>query len=209
MVDCFVATLDLTPGRIDMSRRVLKKLREEPGLRLTLMDAGSTPGQLAHFRESGFNLVPHPKEGSAHRRYLLAEALATSHIYFLFDDDCIPKTEDWLFKALDAMENHSRFGLIGLRKETCDYAFTHGFQDSQVRCVQSVGGCMAIRRGVRTKTFRVPLALDHKLNRNNDSQYCQAIRESGSEIGQFEQVYFEHLDKGGQETVYRKELLVE
>lgn len=190
-----------------MSRRVLKKLREEPGLRLTLMDAGSTPGQLAHFRESGFNLVPHPRAGSMHRRYLLAETLATSEYYFLVDDDCIPKTEGWLRLATDAMQSHPQFGILGLRKESCDYAYSHGFQDNEVRAVQGVGGFLLIRRGCRTSPFRVPIVVDHKLNRQNDWDYCQAVKDGGYQVGQLQKVYFEHLDSKGTETCYTPEIV--
>ena len=203
MLDCFVATLDLTPGRIALSKQVLSGLSMQEGLKLTLLDAGSDPEQLKWFHKEGFNVIQHPREGSTHRRFLLPEILALSEYYLLLDDDCIPITQYWLAKSLAMARRHPQFGLLGLGRESGDYSYINGtFYDNEVRTVQTVGGAMLVKRDVRTAPFEIPLYVDHKNSRGNDADYCKAIRDSGSAVGQLMKVRFKHLDTTGNETTY-------
>ena len=205
MIDCFVATLDLTKERVHAARRVISKIQESNNVRITILDATSRPDQLEWFQGQGLTVVPNPREGSTHRRFLLPEILTLSEYYFLFDDDCLPLTEDWAAVGFEVAQNHPQFGLIGLHKEIGDYSTSGIFQDASLRDVDVVGGAMIVKRGARTAEFKIPSYVDHKLNRMNDAQYSHAIRDSGMLVGQLERVYFKHLDKDGKITTYLKE----
>ena len=204
MIDCFIATLDLTKERIQAARHVISKIQESNNVRITIMDAGSQPEQLEWFQGQGLTDVPNPREGSTHRRFLLPEVLTLSEYYFLFDDDCMPLTEDWAAVGFEVAQDHTQFCLICLHKEIGDYSTSGLFQDTTVRDVDVVGGAMIVKRGARTAEFKIPSYVDHKLNRMNDAQYSKAIRDSGMLVGQLEGVYFQHLDKDGRITTYVK-----
>ena len=192
-IDCFVSTLDNTPNRIRWSQQTLEALTEDPALHITVVDAGSSPEHLAWCRQKGFSLVQQPKEGSLHRRFLLAEALAQSEYYLFSDNDVLPRTEYWLARGLDVLRRHPQFGLAVYRMVHCDFGFDHQFNDAEIKSITKGGGLSLIKRGCRTAPFTPPLVFNP--SDADDAQYCRAIQKSGFLVGQFEQLYIEHIGR--------------
>jgi len=193
MIDCFISTLDNTPNRKAWTRDVLTALSKEQNLRITLLDAGSDIDQLDWFREKGFTVVPHPREGSLFRRFLLAEVLAQSEFYLFGDNDCVPASENWLAAGLEVAAKHPGFGYIVYRLEHCDFPFNHEFRDGDLRSITKGGGLAIVRRAIRSSDFRIPVILNPA--NLDDAQYCEAIRKSGSSVGMFEKLYVRHLGR--------------
>jgi len=198
-IDCYVSTLLRLPERQRIARDVLAALSKE-SLRITVLDAGSPPDELRWLQDR-FPVVQQPRDGSLHRRYLLAELLATTDYYLLCDDDCLPKTEYWLPRALALMRDRPLFGQIALRMEHCDWARDSQFADGEVVSVTVCGGMRLIRRGVRTAPFHVPLVW-HPLD-NDDWDWCQAMRASGVGVGSFEKIYCTHVGRDCSNLVQR------
>lgn len=193
MIDCFVSTLDLSPNRIAWSRKTIEGFLEEPQLRITVLDAGSAPEQLEWFKANGVNIISQPREGSIFRRFLLAESLAQSDPYILSDNDCFPKTQDWLAKGLQTARSQPQFGYIVYRMTHCDFACDTDYSNGDIRSIHKGGGIAIVRKDVRTAPFTVPPVYDP--NNADDKCYCEAIRKSGKQVGMFEKLYMEHAGR--------------
>lgn len=184
MIDCFLSALDRNPARIEFCRKTVAAMLQEPNIRLTMLDAGSDLEQLTWFERQGLNFVTHETKGSAHRRYELAENLATSDYFLLGDNDCVPISDNWLARALDVAKRHPQFGQFLFRLSNTDF-FHHNFNDPEVRSVMWGGGLRLIKRGCRTAPFDWTMA--------DDKAYCAAIRASGYINGMFNGLHVEHL----------------
>ena len=193
LIDCFISTLDLTPNRIEWSRETIVAFLKEPSLRIVVIDAGSSQEQLEWFHQKGLTVVPQPYDGSVHRRFLLAEALAQSEFFIFADNDVVPITENWLSAGLEVMRTHPKFGWLCYRLENTDFSSDNGFEDSDVRTVRWGGGCAIIRRDARTHPFTVPFVFDP--NNADDRSYCEAIRRSGWMVGQLLRQYVRHIGR--------------
>lgn len=198
-IDCFLPTFDRTPNRIEWCRKTLTFLMNVPELQITLFDAGSKQEQLDWFKKQGLKVVEQPLDGSIHRRFLLAELFARSDYYIFADNDHVPVTENWLPRALEALEAHKQFGYVLLRRTHCDFSHDHQFIDNDIRSIGHGGGFGFIRRNCRDAAkgpFRVPLLFNP--NDPDDRQYTAAIKKSGLLVGQFEKIYA--LDQGHGES---------
>lgn len=193
MIDCFVSTLDLTPNRIEWSRKTIETYLAEPELKVTILDAGSTQDQLNWFESKGLTVIHNPREGSIFRRFLLAELLATTDPYILSDNDCFPKGQDWLVKGIEEVMAHPQFGYVVYRMTHCDFATATDYSTGGIRSIHKGGGIAIVRKGVRTATFNVPPQYDP--NNADDKCYCLAIQRSGKQVGMFEKLYMEHAGR--------------
>lgn len=193
MIDCFVSTCDITPNRIEWSRKTIEAYLAEPGLKVTILDAGSDPEQLSWFESKGLVVIHNPREGSIFRRFLIAELLATSDPYILSDNDCFPKTQDWLARGLATVNAHPQFGYVVYRMTHCDFASDCDYSNGEIRSIHKGGGIAFVRKGIRTATFNVPPQYDP--NNADDRCYCEAIRKSGKQVGMFEKLYMEHAGR--------------
>lgn len=192
-LDCFISEFNRTPNRIAWAHEQLDFLLKVPELQITAIDAGSTPEELAYLKER-VKVIEQPLDGSIHRRFLIAELFARSPIYIFADNDCIPKTSNWLAKALDVMDSHPQFGMAGLRMETCDPSHDHNFYDEEIRSVAWYIAFSFIHKDARDPAkgkFRVPLIFD-PLN-PDDRQYCAAVQKSGKLTGVFNKIYMTNL----------------
>lgn len=193
MIDCFVSNLVLTPLRATWAQQTLQALLAEPALRVTLIDAGSDPQLAEPLWDTEAQVVRIQREGSLFRRYLVAEAMASSPIYLLVDNDILPRTEHWLAKGLDVMQRYAQFGHVVGRLEHTDFTSDNGAWHPDVRSIVKGGGLNFIRAGVRTAPFRVPLVFDP--SNADDKQWCDAMRASGASVGQFEKIFVEHIGR--------------
>jgi hypothetical protein len=193
MTDCFVSTLDISPNRIEWSRKTIEAYIQEPSLRLTILDAGSAPEQLAWFAKKGLTVIDNPREGSIFRRFLLAESLTQSDPFILSDNDCFPKAADWLVRGLDLAKARPQYGYIVYRMVHCDFARDTDYSDSEVRSIHKGGGIGIIRKGARTAAFEVPAI--YNPSNADDKCYCDAIKKSGKQVGMFEKLYMEHAGR--------------
>lgn len=192
-IDCFISEFNRTPNRIAWAHEQLEFLLQVPELQITAIDAGSLPEEVAYLKER-VKVIEQPLDGSIHRRFLIAELFVHSPIYIFTDNDHIPVTNNWLAKALNAMESHRQFGYCLLRNPNCDFGHDNQFIDKDVRSIIHGGGFGFLRKDVRDPAkgkFFVPLMFD-PLN-PDDRQYTAAIKASGTLVGQFEQVYCKNL----------------
>lgn len=193
MIDCFVSTCDLSPNRIEWSRKTIERYLAEPELNVTILDAGSSPEQLNWFESKGIRVIHNPREGSIYRRFLLAEMLSTTDPFILSDNDCFPKGQDWLTKGLETFLAQPQFGYVVYRMLHCDFARDCDYSTGDIRSIHKGGGIAFIRKGIRKATFNVPPQYDP--NNADDKCYCEAIRKSGKQVGMFEKLYMEHAGR--------------
>lgn len=166
---------------------------KETQLRITVLDAGSSPEQLEWFHSKGLVVIPQPREGSLFRRFLLAEAYAQSELYLFSDNDMVPKSEAWLSKGLEIMRAQPGLGYVVYRMTHCDFSSTGERHGLEVRGIHKGGGLAIVRRDCRTYPFRIPFVPDR--DKLDDHHYCDAIRKSGYGVGQFENLYAEHCGR--------------
>lgn len=193
MIDCFVSTCDLSPNRIEWSRKTIERYLAEPELNVTILDAGSTQDQLTWFESKGIRVIHNPREGSIYRRFLLAEKLAETDLFILSDNDCFPRGADWLTKGIEIAQSHPQYGYIVYRMVHCDFARDCDYSNGQVISIHKGGGIGFIRKNARTASFTVPVKYDP--NNADDKCYCLAIQHSGKKVGMFEKLYMEHAGR--------------
>ena len=187
----FVSTVDITPNRIAWCRETLEAFSAEPALSITVIDAGSAPEQRLWFSCKGLKVVEQPFEGSVHRRFLLAEALAQSEYFLVSDNDILPTREGWLSAGLEIMRRHPKLGWCCYRLENTDFEHDHQYQDTDIRSIAWGGGLSIIKRDARQHPFTVPLVFNPQSA--DDKEYCAAIRRSGYGVAMFQNLYVKHI----------------
>lgn len=209
LIDCFVSTicLDHHMERQDVIRKCLPAYAATPGLRLRILDFGSTDRQRRWMKEQGFEVItssPFPGlswylEGSERRRFLFANRLSESPVYVVGDDDCQP-VKGWLEAGLKAMEDYPSFGILALDSEGGVSSDRELFHDGRVHETLSCGGIRFIRKGA------VKRYCGYEGEKGYDRKHADCMREAGFKTGFI--VGIRRLHLGGHCSVFRERTIV-
>jgi hypothetical protein len=122
----------------------------------------------------------------------IAEERATTPVYCVADDDCMPLGDGFLERSEEVMGRHSEYGLLAFMDalvEFREHAHHPRYNDSpEVFETHSAGGIYLVRKGL----IDAPSDVDWW----DDVQACGQIRAKGYKVGYFKTVHMSHLGYG-------------
>ncbi len=126
-------------------------------------------------------------------RRVVAQKLASSDIYILTDDDCMPIGPDFIARGLAVMQSHPEFGILAAmnvmnKNDTMPY--TGKFIDEDVWECHAVGGVRFCRKGIIKEW---PELVDPG---SYDCQHQEALEKAGYKAGYLRKVLMNHLGYG-------------
>lgn len=121
-----------------------------------------------------------------------AERRATTDIYIVSDDDCLPIGRDFIESGVEALEARPNYGLVGA-SSICDGMFPAGCARPSERIYEthSAGGIAFVRRGV-IDPEKLPDCEEDQV----DAVVCAHVQKRGFKVGLLPQVLFNHLGCG-------------
>lgn len=116
-----------------------------------------------------------------------AERAATTPVYCVADDDCMPLGNKFLEDGLAMMHRYQDFGILALSERGGETVPLGGswFEDDNVFETQSAGGIYLIRKGI----LRCPSS--HPWF--DDVQVGEQMKAAGFKVGYLKKVQFNHL----------------
>lgn len=135
-------------------------------------------------------------------RYFECERRATTPLYVLCDDDCVPATEDTMHKLEEIMKVHPEYSQLGLGwkanmkdEESNGWILNRG---PTIWEMFAVGGCMIIRKGTIKDLGIKP---EFESGYGDDRVMGETARRLGYKVGIVPSLYFHHL--GAQFTTFK------
>lgn len=176
-IDVFLCRHGDDPIRQAMFQLVMERWAQEPGAQIHPLFGNS-----AHFQ---------------YYRRRLADMAATTPIYVVADDDCLPQRKPFLQQAVETFyDTASSFGILSLIPANChirhwtpDFGYQTVVNDDIMEHV-SVGGVRFIQKGIQDEDW--PIYKGH----GYDMDHSVWLRSRGYRVGYFRKFTMNHIGEG-------------
>lgn len=118
-----------------------------------------------------------------------AEQHATTDIYIVADDDCMPLGKDFVATGCATLRDNLAFGLLSAASVIEHHFYTEDTLSPNIVAAHSVGGVAFVRKGILTEFRACPP------NQTDDS-ICSEIVRKGYRTGFMPHVQINHLGYG-------------